>query len=84
MERLMNIYLKAEKVKDDEYILYATNLKYEKIMMSYNFVIYNDHKGRVVERGVSGCYELNNVDNYTIYYNDIHVMDFSHSRLWKV
>ena len=84
MERIRNIYLKAEKVRDDEYHLYVTNDKNEEILMPYDCVVYNDHKGRFIENINSAYYKLNTTDNYTIYYKDAHVMDFSHFRLWKV
>ena len=76
--------LKAERELNGNYKIYVVNNNNERIRIPKELKIYNDHKGANLEKMVGEYYNVNNTDNYSIFYREEHIMDFSHNRLWDV
>jgi hypothetical protein len=78
------IWLKVEKVNDTDYYLYFVNNQGEKVRAPNTLDIINDNKGTALEKYSNECYKLNNIHNHSIFYNNKHILDFSHNRLWCI
>jgi hypothetical protein len=78
------IWLLVEKVDDSSFRAIFVNKERQQVMVPEGIQIHNDHKQYFLEKNSQQCFTLSNTDNHTIYLNGDHILDFSHSRLWKV
>ena len=78
------IWLFVEKIDDTNFRMLCVNQNKKQVRIPQNIKIYNDNQGRFMEEDMQQFFTLNNTDNHSIYFNDMHILDFSHSRLWEV
>jgi hypothetical protein len=78
------IWLKVEPIAENIYRMYCINGKNEPVRMPESMIVYCDHANRVLDKGEDESIFINSFENHTIYYQDTHVLDFSHKTFWRV